>query len=363
VFDRDLLPAEIPLVPPKQRLRPCCAFGYALRPELVRVPIPGVVLQNITSVSALGPHRYDSGVLARPADADQMQSGEENGQIYTCRGGFIDVAHVRDHADWVMFIAPALARRLEQGGTLELPDEGGRRRIVLQPIPMEKIMASGRRRIAVSMAEWLAYQLSIWHEIATWYGWSALPLIPERASSFSPEDLYSNALGARLAGGVIAVRAAATDRVYDRTLDRWIRAALEELGAVDAKLGMQAADEVDGNWWDSMRRVPDERLVKRRNFELALPVMPWTIGRSGAAARDWELAHCERGAAPLPLYIMDRIGTCHFSDFVRLEIQPMLPRLQLEAGALTQADFPDLVAAIRAEAQREFGPAAELADE
>src|SRR5262245_58180684 len=80
VFDRALLPSEIPVVPRKDHLRPCCAFGYALRPELgplpipglvLQLPIPGLVLQNVTSVDALGPHRYDSGLLPAASDEDQ----------------------------------------------------------------------------------------------------------------------------------------------------------------------------------------------------------------------------------------------------------------------------------------------------
>src|SRR3546814_15968947 len=32
-FERDLLPPEHPVMPRKEHLRPCCAFGYALRSE------------------------------------------------------------------------------------------------------------------------------------------------------------------------------------------------------------------------------------------------------------------------------------------------------------------------------------------
>ena len=159
------------------------------------------------------------------------------------------------------------------------------------------------------------------------------------------------------------MRAAATDRTYHRTLDRWLRAALEQLGAVDAAQGMRAADSVDGNWWDSQRRVPDEHLVMRRNFSLASPLQPWTVGRGGAAGRAWENANCPQGATPLPLPIADGLGDCHFSEVARLEIRPQLPGLQLEAGVLTQADFPNLVEAIRGEARGEFGTRAELSEE
>ena len=43
--------------------------------------------------------------------------------------------------------------------------------------------------LTMAIARRLAFQLSIWHEIATWYGWSAVPGYPEKLSAFSPEDL------------------------------------------------------------------------------------------------------------------------------------------------------------------------------
>jgi hypothetical protein len=361
-FDRDLLPQEIPVIPLKQHLRPCCAFGYDLRPELSVIPIPGIALRNVISREGLGPHRYDGGMISLERDDDQQRSDEANGLVYTCRGGFIDIAHVRDNADWTMYLAPTLGRIFEVGGRITLPAEGARRTVRLKPVPADWIESYGRRRLAVAMAEWLTYQLSIWHEIATWYGWSAIWLFPERASAFSPEDLYSNALGARLTGGVIAMRAAPTDRVYERTLDRWLQAALDELGAIGAAGAKEAADQVDGVWWDSKRRVPDERLVQRRTLDISMPVEPWTVGRRGPEARAWEAANCPTGAAPLPIEIADRLGDIRFADLVTLEIgldSAFQARTASRRPVITQADFPRIVKAIRAEARQEFGPRAD----
>ncbi|MDP3432015.1 MAG: DUF4056 domain-containing protein [Bacteroidota bacterium] len=44
----------------------------------------------------------------------------------------------------------------------------------------------------VNLAGKIAYDLSVWHEIATWFGASTIPFVPERYSSFSVEDVYSN---------------------------------------------------------------------------------------------------------------------------------------------------------------------------
>lgn len=366
VFDRDLLAGEVPIVPIRQRLRPCCAFGHGLNAEVGSIPIPGLRLQNVIGVDELGSHRFDAGVLEVGSDDGEVFASEANGLVFTCRAGFIDTAHLRDYADWTMFVGPALARELENGTTIALPPEAGARSIVLEPIPAEWVAAYGRRRLAVSMAEWIVFQMSIWHEIATWYGWSALPLFSERASAFSPEDLYSNALGIRLAAGVIAVRAAANDTSYDRTLDRWTRSALAELGAQDRDDGVVAADLVDGLWWDSSRRVPDERLILRRNFDLSLVAVPWTIEQSGRVASRDGVGSCGSNVDPVPLVIPDALGDVRFEDFVSLQVQvepAVAALLPIQGRTISQADFPEIVASIRAAALLEFGPRADSPSE
>ena len=89
---------------------------------------------------------------------------------------------------------------VEHGGRIELPDEGGLRVVYVVAADPAVLEGVGRTEYAIRLAEWLAFELSIWHEIATWFGWSALSGFPELASAFSPEDLYSNLLGTRLAG-------------------------------------------------------------------------------------------------------------------------------------------------------------------
>jgi hypothetical protein len=39
---------------------------------------------------------------------------------------------------------------------------------------------------AVALAKWSAYQLSIWHEIATWYGYASLADWPRRSRRSRP---------------------------------------------------------------------------------------------------------------------------------------------------------------------------------
>ena len=69
----------------------------------------------------------------------------------------------------------------------------------------------------------IAYDISVWHEIATWYGASYLPLIPEGYSSFSFEDGYSNMLG------VILVKAICSPLSYNQAMTELLNETLIEL--------------------------------------------------------------------------------------------------------------------------------------
>ncbi len=120
-----LAAADAPPIAYPRALRPCCAFGVDLKVALGRVPIPDVEIGNVVDPSAIGPHRFDSGYLSfRRADPRGMVDDENNGLVYTCRVGFIDLAHVRDNADNTVALAAALARSLETGATVPVPPQG-----------------------------------------------------------------------------------------------------------------------------------------------------------------------------------------------------------------------------------------------
>ena len=85
----------------------------------------------------------------------------------------------------------------------------------MQPLEPELLRQYTRREIATPLRQWLAWQLSVWHEIATWYGWSHVSAFPEIASAFSPEDFYSNLLGIWLMGALVHERAAISEDSYN----------------------------------------------------------------------------------------------------------------------------------------------------
>ncbi len=360
-------PEDAPHVPPPGHLRPCCAFGDDLHIALLSTPIPGFALGNIIDVEQMGPHNYDNGAFAfqasRPGAANF--TNEHNGLIYTCRGGFIDTAHARDWADWTLFLGATIGRNLEKGGTIELEPEGGLRRLHIKPVPPGQLEDHDRREIAVPLAQWLAFQMSVWHEIATWYGWSALAMFPEEASAFSPEDLYSNLLGIKLSGALVYQYAVTSEASYNENMEMALRSVVIRLGGVRADLGRRAMRSIDGQWWDSRVALPSKRLVMRRNLDAGTTLMPWVVQEAPVSNEDKQRIVDQCGpAAPLPLRNPDTCVTGHhFEDYAELEIDVQdsvarrgFPFPRADSHRITQRDFPAIIAAIRAQNEEEVGP-------
>jgi hypothetical protein len=362
-LQRDQRPDEVPIIPVRNRLRPCCAFGSNLHVQVGLLKIPGFSIRNIHSPNEIGFHNYDAGQRGQ----DINVGSERNGLVYTCRGGFIDTAHVRDYADWTLYLATRIGRQLETGGVIDLPgDEGGQRRFVLQPIDPEFVRIVGRRNLTASLAVAAGFQLSIWHEIATWYGWSSFGAFPERGSAFSPEDLYSNLLGAKLVGPIISSGDDVSEGVYDRAIDAWFKQALQFLGAVPAAQGEAAMASIDQHWWNSKAHLPDVNLVLRRNMQIGARIEPWLVP---AEQLDPSLAtalqnSCEDDLEPHILRNPSRIPQLDFEGVLNLEISlngifQGKQAFKSYGATVRQSDFPELFEQIRTEMRAEFGPKAD----
>jgi hypothetical protein len=362
--ERPLTPSDIPMIPMRKGLRPCCAFGVKLGASVGPVPVPLFSLSNIVGLDQVGPHTYDAEPFsASPSSQLDAFMRENNALVYTCRGGFIDLAHVRDNADATLFWSAAIARASLTGATIELPNEGGARRVHLRPLPPDLVERYGLRRVAITVAQWLAFELSVWHEIATAYGWSAFELYPEYLSAFSPEDLYSNLLGIKIAGGLLVnAGEAETDVLYDREMDEWLRTTLAYLQPANADAGAEAMQLVDGVWWDSHARLPDPRLVLRRNTEAGMELTPWVVSRAYAspAMQAWVDRHCGGAERPLTLRRESAMDGYSFEDVATLEIDVQLPDPfpfpRAGSTRITQEDFPVVLQAVRRYAIERLGP-------
>ena len=362
----ELQAESIPALPEPVHLRPCCAFGSGIGVSVAGVPIPVLELPNTLGPDELGRHKYDGGTpLKGGFDRRGLVTSEKNGLVYTCRAGFVDMAHLRLWADFTHFLAAWIAANLEPGGTLAIRDEGGERRIVLQPVDPELLHTLGRRGTAASIAEWVAWKLSVWHEIVTWYGWSHLGIFPELASAFSPEDFYSNLLGIKLSSLLVYNRAATSEAAYNDAMTRLISIVLaqERLGGQPASVGHAAARHADQVWWDSKAKLPSKALVLRRYFDLqGNRVAPWVVSDIDDSTPA-EIAEPCGDAARHVIWLDDTVGGVPIRDLVELRIR--VSDDLLEAGfplpeegrrTVTPADFPELIEQIRRANEEEFGP-------
>jgi hypothetical protein len=341
--------------PGSRRLRPCCAFGGAMKVKVFGIPLPWYRHEPLRGPPDIGPHEYDPGllqILPSPIDGAWRASGDRSGQpkrehngiVYTCRGGFLDTAHVRDFADSTWFLAARIEERLETGGTITLADYGGRRRVTIRPVPAERIRAAGRTRVAIAVAARLAFDLSVWREIATWYGFESVPPWSEKLSSFSPEDLYSNLLGTRLAEGILRTTAIDGRPAWDLTMTVWLASAMDALGIVPIETARELMDSLDGTVWSSARRIPDWEITVRRRFDRGPVVEPLVTPST----------RCGADAAPLSIRVPDELAGVSLDRAAEIDVlvSDRLVRhgFPLPRGGdrqVVEADFDDLIAAVR----------------
>lgn len=268
-----------------ESLRPCCAFGHNLHVRAVGIPVPFYQIGNVLDIDTLGSHRYNDSALGAVKNLLGL-SEEKNGILYTHRGGFIDIAHVRDTADNTFFIFSQIYPRLGQDWRDFYSNELGVRRLRFNAFSPPGEMTR-RYTLAAWLAGHLAFQLAQWHEIAQWYGFQSVPGFPETISAFSPEDLYANLLGARIAIAIILHGQAGSVAQYNDAMTRELKGALERLGAVTREETAQKFQALDGDWWSSQRRVPDKFLVLKRNYSLANNRLPTPV--SFEKAEPWLL--------------------------------------------------------------------------
>ncbi len=238
--------------PPHRVIRVCCAFGSDLR--LMIVPLWKYTA--ISSVGKLGPHEYLG------------NAREGNGIIYTRRGGFIDMGHLRDQADWTAYLYSRILLAKKSGNlTIHLGREGGLKLLNL------KIPSDLSQDDEVKLAGRIAYDLSVWHEIASWYGCSVVPFVPERYSSFSIEDPYSNLLGV-----TIGMEAVKNDLPYEPAMTQLISQLMDKIGAVSTEnetyMAMEAVRDI---WWTRSKHLPSRKIMIERQLGVYSCLEPWRV--------------------------------------------------------------------------------------
>jgi hypothetical protein len=284
--------------------------------------------------------------------------GEKNGLVYTCRGGFIDMAHLREAADRTAYVCgllyPAIMHQ-KRHLSFQLIEPSRYHLTFEYPDHWRGLSHDERQEIAYSLSvklgQYIAQKSTVWHEILTWFGFSSTGVFSEYLSSFSWEDVYSDLLGTRLA--VIALNH--TPHAYDDAMTLLIQNELQRLGMQPPAVADQALQAISGAWYTNGYYFFST--LKKRNFDLGHDdglVTPWLV--PGICPEQEPLSY--------PVPTTDILDVYGFS--MQLEIEPR----ELEGPALLSiahdgesgkciepsVHFPILMSHIRKEAEEQYGP-------
>ena len=240
-------------VPPARIIRTCCGFGV----EIGIAAVPFAKKTDITSREIMGTHTFMGGKT------------EKNGNIYTRRGGFLDMGHLRDCADWTAYLYNLIkASQTDSHYTsIELRNEGGAKSLVLN-VPKDF-----NDEQIIELAGKISYDLSLWHEISTWFGASYVPLVPEKFSSFSPEDMYSNLMGVHL-----GMRAIKSELEYNEAMTIELSKMLDTLESVNTEAEtFDAMLKVNEVWYTNEKKYPNKNIVLKRYTDLDADFVPWLV--------------------------------------------------------------------------------------
>ena len=248
VHDNDV---NLRKIPPRI-IRACCAFGY----DLKLWGVPFVNIDQVISIDDLGEHHY------------MGNKSEGIGTIYTNRGGFIDVGHLRDQIDWTRYLYTTILNSRGKGEViLPLRKEAGRKTLYLN------VPADFDDNDCVLLAGKITYDFSLWHEISTWFGASTIPLMHEKFSSFSVEDMYSNLLGIH-----IGMKALHSKLSFNQAATMIISTTLDSLNVVKtAKETYDAYDAVQNKWYTNNKRIPNKTITLKRDPDVLNLSRPWIV--------------------------------------------------------------------------------------
>lgn len=209
--------------------------------------------------------------------------GGATGFVYTKHGGFIDLGHARDLIDYTRYFAGMYASSARRGGEKKLfESESGK---VAKKITAHVYLAAQSASpppdsaMCALIGAKLAFEYSVWHEIESYF-------TDEKLSSFSPEDLFSNAVGA-LAGfkalldPTIDPGSTSFDLAFDFVADRALKEILESLVPYGMEITDKATEYVKGRWFPALLNGK-----RRRSFLQSGPITPWLVTDLAIPGRD-----------------------------------------------------------------------------
>ncbi|WP_227006697.1 DUF4056 domain-containing protein [Shewanella donghaensis] len=286
---RDIILPDAALSMPAS-VRPCCAFGFDQKVAMGLLPIPFYRHANTVELEDIGAHAFDAGTFSyEKSSPDSGKSMENNGMLYTRKGGFIDLAHVRDTADNAIALFYQILPKLGQAHSIKLPLEIGQRSIEMTAFDVSELSADDRWELAAAMAARLAFSMAEAHEISQWHGYRSFALWTEAVSAYSVEDLYSNMLGAKIALAILTNNLAMTKKQYDYHMTGWLAATLTWLEPLSKEQTNALFRAIDADWWDSNEPLPNKFVLLKRHYKLGNKQSPHLVSKEQAqASSEWD---------------------------------------------------------------------------
>ena len=216
-----------------------CDFGAPrARVGSLPTPPPG---PRFSDPNNLGKHSYG------------FNPFEENGIVYTCKAGHLDITHLRWSADYTAYAVGKIYETLMNKGrgfSFNMALEISTHEISFRyPEIWDNLSRKQKNRIAQDIAfeigPYVTFNATIWHEILTWFGVHFVGFEPQFNSAFSWEDIYSNLLGTELA--VEALNNKNYD--YDKALTLAIDKKLKELDVQPKITAMHASEIMRDKWY------------------------------------------------------------------------------------------------------------------
>lgn len=277
------------------------------------------------------------------------------GIIYTCKGGFLDLGHLRDLADLTMFYYRQIDRAAGASGKkLDSFEYGSKVVTIAKAVPAAEYVA---------VAQTMAYTESVMHEIETYWRLETRLLVPDdlaaggHNSSFSPEDIVSNFLGTLIGGRAIESLKAGTVSTFDEAVENELGKLLVALGGMGgtAARTRDAYSKVDGVWF--VRPAAGKAFylltLKRRNFGTTPDAMgfdPWLVpGVAGCTDTAWP-STIPRTVSPA--------AASYFTAVYEIPFHLWAAFRTLESNVgetLNKTDFAARITAIKTDAATRYG--------
>lgn len=310
---------NIDKIPPRI-IRACCAFGY----DLKLWGIPFINIDQVISVDDLGRHYY------------MGNSKEGVGTVYTHKGGFIDIGHVRDQMDWTRFLYVTILKNKGKGEVhIPLRREAGKKNLYLN------IPKTFSNDDSMLLAGKIAFDFSLWHEISTWYGASTVPFISEKFSSFSLEDVYSNLLGVH-----IGIKTLKSTLPYNEAATQLLGTTLDSLDVVQtAQKTYDAYDAIHNTWYTSKKRIPSPHITLKRDPYVLVSSSPWTVPNLKDSTQD-------KVTLEVPRSNTKGVSLTNFYQFT-IDVNRKIPIAEIlndpERSVINQNDFSAILDSITQE--------------